>query len=142
MTLTVVAVFLPIAFVSGLIGRIFSQFGLTVTAAVALSLIEAFTLAPMLSAHWFKQRKEKGPKPLPDGNPAAFRSWYVPEGVDTGPSGHRNPENRGPKKPYGNKGGRPGGAGAGESDQTGGARAQHGNAAQFAWNGKRQFREG
>ena len=61
----------------------------------------------------FKQRKEKGPKPLPDGNPAAFRSWYVPEGVDTGPSGHRNPENRGPKKPYGNKGGRPGGAGAG-----------------------------
>src|SRR5688500_11202776 len=61
----------------------------------------------------FKQRKEKGPRPLPDGNPAAFRSWYVPEGVDTGPSGHRNPENRGPKKPYGNKGGRPGGAGAG-----------------------------
>ncbi|HEY0332200.1 MAG TPA: pseudouridine synthase [Stenotrophomonas sp.] len=38
----------------------------------------------------FKQRKEKGPKPLPDGNPAAFRSWYVPEGVSTGPSGHRN----------------------------------------------------
>jgi HAE1 family hydrophobic/amphiphilic exporter-1 len=59
MTLTVVSVFLPIAFVSGLIGRFFSQFGLTVTAAVVLSLIEAFTLAPMLSAYWFKQRKEK-----------------------------------------------------------------------------------
>ncbi|HJW46025.1 MAG TPA: pseudouridine synthase, partial [Lysobacter sp.] len=50
----------------------------------------------------FKQRKESGPKPLPEGNPAAFRTWYVPEGVDTGPTGHRNPENRGPQK-YGNK---------------------------------------
>jgi 23S rRNA pseudouridine2605 synthase len=46
----------------------------------------------------FKQRKQKGPKPLPEGNPAAFRSWYVPEGVDTGPSGHRNAGERTPKK--------------------------------------------
>ncbi len=46
-------------------------------------------------------------------NPAAMRTWYVPDGVDTGPSGHRNPDGpRGPRKPYGNKpaGGRgPGG---------------------------------
>ncbi|MCC7247597.1 MAG: pseudouridine synthase [Lysobacter sp.] len=48
----------------------------------------------------FKQRPQKGPKPLPDGNPAAFRTWYVPEGVDTGPTGHRNADARGPKKPY------------------------------------------
>jgi 23S rRNA pseudouridine2605 synthase len=43
-------------------------------------------------------------------NPAAFRTWYVPDGVDTGPSGHRNPDGaRGPRKPYGNKpGARPG----------------------------------
>jgi HAE1 family hydrophobic/amphiphilic exporter-1 len=59
MTLTVVSVFLPIAFVSGIVGRFFSSFGLTVTAAVLLSLFEAFTLAPMLSAYWFKQRKLK-----------------------------------------------------------------------------------
>lgn len=59
MTLTVVSVFLPIAFVSGLIGRFFSSFGLTVTAAVLISLFEAFTLAPMLSAHWFRQRRQK-----------------------------------------------------------------------------------
>ena len=48
------------------------------------------------------------------GNPAAFRTWYVPEGVETGPSGHRNPDGaRGPRKPYGNKpagAGRPSGA--------------------------------
>ncbi len=59
MTLTVVSVFLPIAFVSGIVGRFFSSFGLTVTSAVLLSLFEAFTLAPMLSAYWFKQRKLK-----------------------------------------------------------------------------------
>lgn len=51
----------------------------------------------------FKQRPQKGPKPLPDGNPAAFRTWYVPEGVDTGPTGHRNADPRGPKKPYAKK---------------------------------------
>jgi 23S rRNA pseudouridine2605 synthase len=55
----------------------------------------------------FKQRKDKGPKPLPEGNPAAFRTWYVPEGVDTGPTGHRNADGLGPKKPYGAK--KPGG---------------------------------
>jgi 23S rRNA pseudouridine2605 synthase len=63
----------------------------------------------------FKQRKQKGPKPLPDGNPAAFRTWYVPEGVDTGPSGHRN---AGPKKPQGRRGpARAGGAGAGAGNR-------------------------
>jgi 23S rRNA pseudouridine2605 synthase len=62
----------------------------------------------------FKQRKDKGARALPEGNPAAFRTWYVPEGVDTGPSGHRNADGRGPRKPYGKKpggGGRPGGGG-------------------------------
>ncbi|MGB3392405.1 MAG: pseudouridine synthase, partial [Stenotrophomonas sp.] len=46
----------------------------------------------------FKQRKVKGDRSLPEGNPAAFRTWYVPDGVSTGPSGHRNagPGNRGP----------------------------------------------
>ena len=51
-----------------------------------------------------KQRKPKGGmKPLPEGNPAAFRTWYVPEGVETGPAGHRNAGPRGPKKPFGQK---------------------------------------
>ncbi|NZA28454.1 rRNA pseudouridine synthase [Luteimonas sp. SJ-92] len=63
----------------------------------------------------FKQRKQKGQQPLPEGNPAAFRSWYVPDGVDTGPSGHRNADGRGPKKPSGKKRphGGPGGGGGG-----------------------------
>lgn len=38
----------------------------------------------------FKQRADKNSRALPEGNPAAFRSWYVPDGVSTGPSNHRN----------------------------------------------------
>src|SRR5690606_27704487 len=72
----------------------------------------------------FKQRTQKGPKPLPDGNPAAFRTWYVPDGVDTGPSGHRNADGHGPKKPF-NKAKRPGqGQGPQRSGPGGGQRQQ------------------
>ncbi|WP_027068754.1 pseudouridine synthase [Novilysobacter defluvii] len=53
----------------------------------------------------FKQRKDKHNRALPEGNPAAFRTWYVPDGVETGPSGHRNADGRGPRKP---RGARPG----------------------------------
>jgi len=42
----------PIAFMSGLIGRFFFQFGLTVAVAVMVSLFVSFTLDPMLSAVW------------------------------------------------------------------------------------------
>lgn len=59
MTFTVLSVFLPVAFTSGIIGKIFRDFGLTISIAVAISLIEAFTLAPMLSAYFFKQRVPK-----------------------------------------------------------------------------------
>ena len=41
-------------------------------------------------------------------NPAAFRTWYVPDGVDTGPSGHRNPDGRGKRPARGNRNGSPG----------------------------------
>ena len=64
----------------------------------------------------FKQRKQKGPKPLPEGNPAAFRTWYVPEGVATGPSGHRN-AGPGGKPRYGKPGGGGQGQGQGQGAQ-------------------------
>ncbi|MFQ5341617.1 MAG: efflux RND transporter permease subunit [Anaerolineae bacterium] len=57
MTLTVVSVFLPIAFATGLAGQFLREFGLTVAIAVLISLFEAFTLAPMLSAYFFRQRE-------------------------------------------------------------------------------------
>jgi len=51
-TLTVVAVFVPVAFMGGIVGRFFYQFGLTVAFAVLVSLFVSFTLTPMLSARW------------------------------------------------------------------------------------------
>lgn len=51
-TLTIVAVFVPVAFMGGIIGRFFYQFGLTVAWAVLVSLFVSFTLTPMLSAWW------------------------------------------------------------------------------------------
>lgn len=52
-TLAIVAVFLPVAFMDGIIGRFFLQFGITVSVAVLISLFVAFTLDPMLSALWY-----------------------------------------------------------------------------------------
>src|SRR6266545_355755 len=57
MSLTIIAVFLPVTFTSGVTGIIFKSFGITVACAMAISLVEAFTLAPMLSAYFFKQKK-------------------------------------------------------------------------------------
>ncbi|HEX2677256.1 MAG TPA: efflux RND transporter permease subunit, partial [Polyangiales bacterium] len=53
-TLTVVAVFAPVAFMGGMVGQFFKQFGLTVSAAVLVSLFVAFTLDPMLSSRFSK----------------------------------------------------------------------------------------
>ncbi|MBI4330359.1 MAG: efflux RND transporter permease subunit [Chloroflexi bacterium] len=52
MTLSIVSVFMPIAFATGMIGKLFKQFGITVSLAVFISLFEAFTLAPMLASRF------------------------------------------------------------------------------------------
>jgi HAE1 family hydrophobic/amphiphilic exporter-1 len=54
-TLSIVAVFVPVAFMSGLIGRFFYEFGLTVSAAVLISMLVSFTLTPMMGARMMKQ---------------------------------------------------------------------------------------
>ncbi|QTD46651.1 efflux RND transporter permease subunit [Ottowia testudinis] len=51
-TLSIVAVFLPIGFMQGIIGKFFHEFGLTIVAAVLISMFVAFTLDPMLSSVW------------------------------------------------------------------------------------------
>jgi HAE1 family hydrophobic/amphiphilic exporter-1 len=51
-SLAVVAVFIPVAFMGGMIGKIFYQFGVTVAFAVTVSLFVSFTLDPMLSSVW------------------------------------------------------------------------------------------
>jgi HAE1 family hydrophobic/amphiphilic exporter-1 len=51
-TMSVVAVFVPVAYMKGIIGRFFFQFGITVAFAVLVSLFVSFTLDPMLSSRW------------------------------------------------------------------------------------------
>ena len=70
-TFSIVAVFLPVGFMGGIIGRFFHQFGVTVTAAVLISMFVSFTLDPMLSSIW----------PDPDAHgrqdkPPGQRNWY------------------------------------------------------------------
>jgi HAE1 family hydrophobic/amphiphilic exporter-1 len=62
-TLTTVAVFLPMAFVSGLIGEIFRPFALTVTFALLASLFVALTIVPVLSSYFISK---KTVRPLSD----------------------------------------------------------------------------
>ena len=51
-TLSIVAVFLPIGFMSGIVGKFFHEFGITIVAAVLISMFVSFTLDPMLSSIW------------------------------------------------------------------------------------------
>ncbi|MEI7640959.1 MAG: efflux RND transporter permease subunit [bacterium] len=61
-TLSIMAVFIPISFLTGVIGQFFKQFGFTVAFALAISLLDAFTTAPMLSAYWYKKEDNKAKK--------------------------------------------------------------------------------
>ena len=58
-TLSLMAVFVPIGFMQGIVGRFMSSFGLTASFAVLVSLIVSFTLTPMLAARLIKKHKEK-----------------------------------------------------------------------------------
>ncbi len=60
-TIAIVAVFLPVAFMKGIIGKFFYQFGITISVAVGLSLLEALTLTPMRCSQFLEvgERKSK-----------------------------------------------------------------------------------
>jgi HAE1 family hydrophobic/amphiphilic exporter-1 len=61
-TLALLAVFIPVGFMTGIVGRFMSSFGLTSAAAIAVSLIVSFTLTPMLAARWIQRRKGDRPE--------------------------------------------------------------------------------
>ncbi len=63
-TLVVIAVFGPVSFVPGIVGQFFKQFGLTVVFTMLISLFDALTVAPMLSAYIIKKHEERGKKGL------------------------------------------------------------------------------
>ncbi|HEV7507561.1 MAG TPA: efflux RND transporter permease subunit [Thermoanaerobaculia bacterium] len=54
-SLSLIAVFLPVAFMGGIVGRFMYSFGITMAFAIAVSLIVAFTLTPMLASRWLRQ---------------------------------------------------------------------------------------
>ncbi|MEO0708098.1 MAG: efflux RND transporter permease subunit [Cyanobacteria bacterium J06649_5] len=62
-TLTIVAVFLPVAFMGGTVGQFFKPFGLTVSAAVLISLLVARTLSPVLAAYWLTSDQHRLHRP-------------------------------------------------------------------------------
>jgi len=53
-TLSLVAIFVPVAFMGGIVGRFMQSFGLTMAFAILVSLLVSFTLTPMLAARWLK----------------------------------------------------------------------------------------
>ncbi len=84
-SLAVVAVFFPVAFMGGMIGRIFMQFGVTVAFAVLVSLFVSFTLDPMLSSIWpdpdVEGGQSHGQGTITTKNPIrrfafAFNGWF------------------------------------------------------------------
>ncbi len=56
-TLSLVAIFVPVGFMGGIVGRFMKSFGLTMAFAIMVSLLVSFTLTPMLSARWLKIKK-------------------------------------------------------------------------------------
>ncbi|MFZ6711777.1 efflux RND transporter permease subunit [Undibacterium sp. TC9W] len=75
-TFSIVAVFLPVGFMGGIIGRFFHQFGITVTAAVLISMFVSFTLDPMLSSIW--PDPDAHGHPTVDENGKSIRKgWYA-----------------------------------------------------------------
>jgi HAE1 family hydrophobic/amphiphilic exporter-1 len=63
-TLSLLAVFLPVGFMGGIVGRFMSSFGLTSSFAIAVSLLVSFTLTPMLAARLIKRSNDAEEGPL------------------------------------------------------------------------------
>lgn len=70
-TFSLLAVFMPVAFLGGIPGRFLSSFGITMACAIAVSLLVSFTLTPMLASRWLKA------KPLGGGDHRSFLEKVV-----------------------------------------------------------------
>ena len=80
-TFSIVAVFLPIGFMGGIIGKFFHEFGITIVAAVLISMFVSFTLDPMLSSIWHdpsieEHGKHHAPVTLYDKTIGRVTGWF------------------------------------------------------------------
>lgn len=68
-TLSLIAVFAPVAFLGGIVGQFLRQFGLTMAFSIAVSLFVSFTLTPMLASRLLKRHRNGAAAHAPQGNP-------------------------------------------------------------------------
>jgi hydrophobic/amphiphilic exporter-1 (mainly G- bacteria), HAE1 family len=67
-TLSLIAVFLPVALMTGIVGRFLKSFGMTMAFSILVSMLVSFTLTPMLSSRWLR-----GKRPHAEGGPQAMK---------------------------------------------------------------------
>jgi HAE1 family hydrophobic/amphiphilic exporter-1 len=75
-SVAILAIFVPVLFVKGVIGKYFMQFGMTISAAVALSLLEALTLAPMRCSQFLQVGHHSGISRWVDVGMGKLAVWY------------------------------------------------------------------
>ena len=63
-TLSLIAVFMPVAFLGGIPGRFLKSFGVTMACSIAISLFVSFSLTPMMTSKWLKPKVQGAKKPL------------------------------------------------------------------------------
>lgn len=77
MTLSLIAVFIPLLFMSGLLGKILAEFAVTLTMITLLSGFISLTLTPMLCSIFIRQREEKGEKRLKSHIGDRINTWMI-----------------------------------------------------------------
>ena len=75
-SIAIVAIFLPVAFMTGIIGKYFYQFSITITATVLLSLFEALTLTPMRASQFVSAGRHSRFSQAVDAGFKSLREWY------------------------------------------------------------------
>jgi hydrophobic/amphiphilic exporter-1 (mainly G- bacteria), HAE1 family len=99
-TISLVAVFLPIAMMEGIIGRFLKSFGITMAATIMVSMLVSFTLTPMMASRWFKKPKKKN-SPCSSGDGQEGRASGDKHGVSAQDALPLSQRKRGPSESSG-----------------------------------------
>ena len=75
-TLSLVMVFLPVAFMSGIVGRFLNSFGVTMACAIAVSMFVSFSLTPMLCSRWLRRARTSGHGPTSHAAGGTKGGWF------------------------------------------------------------------
>jgi HAE1 family hydrophobic/amphiphilic exporter-1 len=92
MTISLAAVFLPVLFMGGVVGRLFHEFAVTICSAILLSGVVSLTLTPMLCKLMLRPQPRPGPWPVLPGHGILFRG-HAPN-LRKDPAGHHRPQAR------------------------------------------------